>query len=193
MPWVKAEYAGELAVLSAWLAALVPWSLTADLSAPGGSYMFVLRWPLFELQIRVPLEVTANGEVIGNASALLAQQFPGAELFGGLFVTDPVSAAAFYDARPLVLGSVAWAAGAVVVLIAVALSVAMYRDEAGTRARLPADDVRTMGGLLALATLAFAVATLLYAAERAVVGLPIPIGVVVVGALAVGLLRTERV
>lgn len=193
MAWVKAEYAGELAVVSAWIAALVPWSLTFDPNAPAGSYMFMVRFPVLEVQIRLPLVVTGNGEVIGSAEAVLADNFPGTELGWSVFATDPVSAATFYDQQALVLGSVAWAAGAVVVLVAVALSVWLYFDEAGARERLPVDEVRTMGALLAVAVVLFGLATVGYVIGSDLVGLPVPLGVVVVGALAAALLRVERV
>lgn len=193
MAWVKAEYAGELAVVSAWIAALTPWSLTFQPEAPAGSFMFMVRFPLLELQIRLPLEVTRNGEVIGRADAVLAESYPGVEVLGAAFVTNPIGAAGFYDQQSLVLGSVAWAAGGAVVVLALALSVWLYRNEEAVGERLPFDEVRTMGALLAVAALCFAAATVGYLRGSDLVGVPVPVGVLVLGALAVVLLRVERV
>lgn len=193
MAWVKAEYAGELAVVSAWIAALTPWSLTFNPNAPAGSWMFVVRLSVLELQIRLPTVIREGGDVIGSAASALAATYPGVGLFWSAFVTDPVSAALFYEDQSLVLGSVAWALGALVVVLAVALSIWLYRDEAAVRETLPYDEVRTMGVLLAAATALFGVATVAYFLGRDVVGVPVPLGVVVVGALAATLLRIERV
>ncbi len=193
MAWVKAEYAGELAVVAAWIAALTPWSLTFNPNAPLGSYLFVARFPLGELQVRIPTEITADGTVVGRADAVLAETYPGFEIIGPVFVTDPVRAAAFYSQPALVRGSVVWAVGAVVVLVALGLSIWLYRDESGVRDRLPFDEVRTMGVLLGLVALLFVIATAFYVQARATVGIPVPIGVLVVGLLAVVLLRVDRV
>lgn len=193
MAWVKAEYAGELAVVSAWIAALTPWSLTLQPNAPAGSWMFMARFPLFEVQIRLPTVFREGGEVIGSAAPALAESYPGFGLLWGAFVTNPVSATLFYEEQSLVLGSAAWAAGALVVLLAVALSLWLYRDEATVQERLAVDEVRAMGVLLAVSAVCFAVATVGYFQARALVGIPLPIGVVVVGALAVTLWRVERV
>lgn len=192
MPWVKAEYAGELAVVAAWLAALVPWSVSLQPDGPFGSVLFMVRWPLAELQVRVPANLTANGQPL-DVEGALGQVYPGTNVFGSFYVTEPVSAATFYESSPLVPGGWAWLVGAAVVLVALGLSVALYLDEAGTARRLPADHVRVMAALLGLATAAFAVASGFYYLGRDVVGVPVPVGVAVVGALAVALARVERV
>jgi len=192
MPWVKSEYAGELAVLSAWIAALVPWSVTVHTGGPLGSWLFMIRFPLAELQVRAASTVTIDGQEV-QVAELIDQVYPGVAVWGNAYLVDPISAATTYEVTVLQLGSVAWAVGTVFVVLAVLLSLAMYRDEAATARRLPADEVRVMGGLLLAATLAFVAATVLYLQGRDVVGVPIPVGVVVVGALAVALLRVDRV
>lgn len=192
MPWVKAEYAGELAVVAAWIAALVPWSLSLEPSGPFDSILFMVRWPLFELQVRIPANFSANGQQLDVAGAL-AEVYPGAGLFGPFYVADPVTAATHYESDWLAYGGYAWLAGAAVVAVAVVLAVALYRDEAATARRLPADPVRAMAGLLGLATVAFGVASACYWLGPGFVGVPIPVGVAVVGALAVSLARVERV
>ena len=45
MVWVRSEYAEELAVVSAWLMALLPWSLTYG--RPMGGRYVAIRFPLF--------------------------------------------------------------------------------------------------------------------------------------------------
>lgn len=203
MAWVKSEYASEVAVLSAWLAALVPWSVTYQPAAqPIGGTIYMIRFPFFEVQVRA-LSILVN-DTLRDASHLLAEFYPGTNLFEGVYVTTPPTAAAFYTDLPVTegtvaagsaphVGSLAWTVGAAVLLVALALSLALYVDEAGTADRLPVDAVRAMGGLLAVATVALAVATVFYYQGRAVTGIPVPIGVVVVGALAGVLLRVERV
>lgn len=189
MAWVKSEYAAEVSVLSAWLAALVPWSVSFY-AGPVGSRLFSFRFPLAELQVRAALRI--NGET-ALAEEALAQVYPGTHLLGGIWAITPVSAITGFGQVVLSAGGIAWALGALVVLVAVALSLAMVRDEEATAARLPRDNVRIMGGLLAIATVCFGTASVLYFLGRSVVGIPIPVGVLVVGTLAVSLLRVERV
>lgn len=192
MAWVKSEYAAELAVLSAWIAALVPWSVTVHPGGPLGSWLFFIRFPIAELQVRAASQITVDGEEAPVAE-LLADVYPGWQVYGNAFVADPVSSAMTYGIDALQAGSVAWAVGAVLVVCAVLLGLAMYADEEGTARRLPVDEVRVMGALLGAATLSFAVATVLYYQGRDVVGVPVPVGVLVVGALAAILLRVDRV
>jgi hypothetical protein len=192
MPWVKSEYAPELAVLSAWIAALVPWSVTVHTAAPLGSVLFAIRFPLAEIQVRAASTVTVDGQTV-RVTDVLDQVYPGVGVWGDAYLADPISAAATYDPVALQVGSAAWALGAVLIALAVVLGIAMYRDEAATARRLPYDEVRVMGGLLAGASLAFAAASALYYLGRDVVGVPVPIGVLLVGALAVALLRIDRV
>lgn len=190
MAWVKAEYAGELAVVAAWIGALVPWSVSYQPSAPFGSVFFAVRWPLFELQVRIPSTVEGDPQPVAEA---LTDVYPGLNLVGDFYVTQPIGAASLYESTALTTGSLAWLAGAGVVLVALVLSVALYRDETGTAARLPMDHVRLMAVLLGSATVAFAVASALYWLGPDYVGMPIPVGVLVLGALAVVLARVERV
>ncbi len=192
MPWVKSEVAGELAVVSAWIAALVPWSATVHTGGPLGSWLFMLRFPLAELQIRIASSVTIDGQDV-PVEQLLAQVYPGWQVWNDVYVVDPITASLGYTQGTLQLGSLAWALGAVVVAVAVLLSVAMYIDEEGTAQRLPVDEVHLMGAILGVATVCFLAATVLYYRAPDVVGVPVPVGVAVVGALAVALLRAERV
>lgn len=190
MAWVKAEYAGELAVVAAWIAALVPWSVSLQPSAPFGSIFFAVRWPLFELQVRIPAAVDGDQQPVAEA---LADVYPGTNLGGGFYLAEPVTAASHYGSTTLTNGSLAWMVGAAIVLVAVVLSIALYRDESGTATRLPVDHVRLMALILGLATAAFAVASAFYWIGPDFIGVPVPVGVLVVGALAVVLARVERV
>ena len=46
--WVRSEYAGELAVLSAWLCALLPWSVSY--ATPGDVEVFRIHFPYLLFQ-----------------------------------------------------------------------------------------------------------------------------------------------
>lgn len=218
MPWVRAEYAGEVAVVSAWLAALVPWNLTyqSDLPPLGGE-VYLARFGLFGLQIRPRqlILVRRPASLVGNGSTavtnqtvpmdeLIATFVPGTKIVANVYATTPPTAAAFYADLPvtpettaagssLFWGGVAWTVGAAVLLVAIGLSVALYRDEDGVTERLPLDPVVAMGALLGGTCLAFAAASATFYLGRTVTGTPVPIGVVLIGALAVALLRAERV
>jgi hypothetical protein len=192
MPWVKSEVAGELAVVSAWIAALVPWSGTIHTGGPLGSWLFMIRFPLAELQVRVASTVSIDGQEV-PVQQVLAQVYPGWHVWNDLYLVDPVSAALGYEAATLQFGSLAWALGTLFVLAALVLSFAMYFEEEATADRLPVDAVRLMGAILGLGSVCFLAATVLYYRASDVVGTPIPIGAVVVGALAVALVRAERV
>lgn len=218
MPWVRSEYAGETAVVSAWLAALVPWSVTYQPALPPlGATVYLARLGLFGVQIRPrqTILVRRPAELAGGGSGATVNEsvpitdvidlfVPGSKVIGNVYATTPPTAAAFYADLPitpettaagssLFWGGVAWTVGAVVLLAALALSVALYRDETGVTERLPVDPVTAMGGLLGATCVAFAVGTVLFYLGRSVTGVPVPLGLVVVGALAVMLLRAERV
>ncbi|MFC5366875.1 DUF7549 family protein [Salinirubrum litoreum] len=163
--WVRSEYAGELAVLSAWFAALLPWNVSYVGDVLGGSALFV-RFPFFQVRF---LFDTAFGPPVR-------------------FLTLP-AALDLQRGNPIELAYQVWAAGAVVVALAVGLSVAYYLAEDRLDATL--DPVRLMGGLLALGGVVFAVAVVLLA-TRGFGGIPVPVGVVLMLALAGSLLGVER-
>lgn len=190
MAWVDSEYASELSVVAAWLAALVPWSVSVYSRGPLGSRIFAFRFPLVELQVRAATRIEGDPAA---ASEILAQLVPGTPVYGSIFALDPLSATFAFEEQSLVLGGAAWLLGALVVLTVFALSLALYRDEAAVAARLQWDEVRVVGVLLMICSLCFAAASGFYFLGRSAVGIPIPIGVIVVGALAVVLLQVERV
>lgn len=170
MTWVRSEYAGELAVVSAWLAALVPWNVAYG-AVPGtnGSALF-FRFPF--VQIRYIFGIPyADQQVIEH----------------------PIGALGWVSGAPEILYYL-WIAGAAFILAAVLLSFAMYAAEETVEERSPVHPVRAMGGFLVVAAL------FLTAATVAVVthgdfggGLPIPLGLAVLYMLAGVLLRAELV
>jgi len=87
MVWVRSEYAGELAVLSTWLSAFIPWNVMLS-SVAGGSVLFV-RFPF--VQVRYAYGV------------------PFAE---GTVILDPLSAISFQAGNSIAVAYQAWAVGA---------------------------------------------------------------------------------
>jgi uncharacterized protein (TIGR04206 family) len=166
MVWVRAEYAGPLAVVSTWLAALLPWNVTYSPDVAGGAVLFV-RFPFF--QVRYAFDVAAARRVA---------------------VSDPLSATAFQSGQSIQAAYQVWAIGAAILAAALVVSVLYYRYEDRVESG-PVDPVRLLGGLLALAGIALAVATYLLA-TRGFPGVPIPIGVAFLLAFGGVLLAVER-
>lgn len=183
--WVRSEYAGELAVLSAWLSALLPWNVTYSRFGDLGSTLFV-RFPFLQVQFTWLPKVRVDGEV---------QSFrqTGVEVVGGVWVADPITAAAFPEGVGLnvVWASTTWAIGAAVIGLAVLLSLAMYAREDEVEARMPVDPVRTMGALLGVGALVLTVATVLVFRSD-LPGIPIPVGTLLLWVFAVTLLTVDR-
>lgn len=162
--WVRSEYAGELAVLSAWLAALLPWSVSFVRALGGG--LLVVRFPLFEVRYGIGLPLARAVEVSG-----------------------PVAAARLQQGTASAAGYRLWIPGAVVVGLALALSVVYYRREERLEAG-PLDPVRAMGLLLLGGSLVFAGTTFLLASGFP--GATLPVGVPLTLALALALLVADR-
>jgi uncharacterized protein (TIGR04206 family) len=165
MVWVRSEYAGELAVLSTWLSAFIPWNVTLS-SVAGGSVLFV-RFPF--VQVRYAYGV------------------PFAQ---GTLVSDPLSAISFQAGNSIAVAYQAWAAGAAVFAVAVGVSVVYYLAEERVEA-LPVDPVRLIGGLLGLTGVVLAVATYLLV-TRGFPGVPLPVGVAFLFVFAGVLLTIDR-
>ncbi|WP_137287151.1 DUF7549 family protein [Halorussus salinisoli] len=151
MVWVRSEYAGELAVVLAWLSALLPWNVTYSTLSGVGSVLFV-RFPFFQVRYVAGISISK-----------------------GLAVSTPLGALAYQEGQSIAAAYTAWAVGAAVVGAAVALSVLLYRYE--ERVEATVDAVRVMGALLSLAGVVLTAATWLLW-TRGFPGLPIPIGVV---------------
>lgn len=194
--WVRSEYTSELAVLAAWVSLLVPWSVSYNGDAPVigldsvGATLYFVRFPFFELQFRS--DTVIRNEIEFDIAGLLASQYPGTEVLASIYVTTPPTSALFYDGQ-LALASVVWSVAAVAFLAAFVLSIALYVRERAVVASLPVSEVRLMGALLGAGALGTGVASVLHYAQRDVVGIPIPVGVLVIAAFALVLLRIEAV
>jgi len=202
MVWVKSEYADELAVLVTWLTMVVPWSVTYHSDGPLSSHLAFVRISVFELQLRFPSEITIQypdrAEQLEVMNALDAV-YSGSRLFENFYGTTPPTAALWYDgvafetARALTLANAFWTLAALLLLAAFALSIAMYTREDATRERLPLPYPRLTGWLLVAATVPLTVSTAWFYIARDTVGIPIPVGLVVILVLAVLLIRAETV
>ncbi|MFC6942910.1 TIGR04206 family protein [Salinirubellus sp. GCM10025818] len=166
MVWVRSEYAGEFAVLSAWVSALVPWSVS--FASQGGISLVVLRFPAFMFQFVL-----------------------GAQLVGGERPFLPVwSAYAFPASEAVARAYLVWLGGAAVFALALALSVVYYAADERLEARLPVDPVRLMGGLL-LAT-AVVLSASIVMLWTSYLGRAVPVGVLFLYAFGYLLLVVER-
>lgn len=165
MAWVRSEYAGELAVVAAWLSALVPWSVSV--ASRGNISFVVVRWPLFVFQFLFGVD-------LGTAEQpfLTVAQMPGT-------ASNPTNLQAYY----------VWLAAGVVVGLALLLSIVYYAREEQLEARSPVNPVRLMGALLTLAGLSFLVSLVLL--WQGFFGLTVPVGAIIVLLLGVVLLRVE--
>jgi len=177
MVWVRSEYAAELAVLTTWFTALVPWNIHyAPLSA-GSSVLFV-RFPLLQVRYVFGLELLRGTQLGLPVVAPLVDDSG--------FV---VSAMAFQDSVRLTTAYEVWAVGALVYLVALGVSVAYYRDEERVEA-WRVDPVSLLGGLLLLAAGIFGAASAF--TYGVFPGVPIPLGVPLTGLFGVVLLAAER-
>jgi uncharacterized membrane protein len=198
MVWVKSEYADELAVLVTWLSMVVPWSVAYNSEGPLGSHIAFVRVSVFELQLRFPSNISFQGVPLDVARALDVV-YGGFQIAGNFYGAFPPTAALFYDgttlefADALTLANAFWSLAGAIMLAAFVLSVAMYRDEAATSARLPVAYHRLAGWLLAAASICLAVATAWFYVARPRVGIPLPVGLVVILALAITLIRADTV
>jgi uncharacterized protein (TIGR04206 family) len=164
--WVRSEYAGELAVLSAWLCALLPWSVSY---ASQGSDRLVRIHFLYAFFQFAPGSGLAN---FLDTTVLLPE------------------AVSFADNASVSFGYQLWALGAIVVTGALALSVTYYRLDIRLERRSPVDPVRVMGLLLVAAAVPLAAAT--YFVHSGSVGVTIPVGVPFTLVLGGLLLVVER-
>lgn len=126
MVWVRSEYAGELAVLAAWVAALLPWNImyAPEIEGLEGSVLYI-RWPFLQVRYVFGIPI-AQGITIDLPAGALD------------LVTGTVTLA--YEL---------WIVGAVIVALATLLSLSMYVVDGLDERSIPADHLRTLGGLLA--------------------------------------------
>lgn len=179
MVWVRSEYAGELAVLSTWVAALLPWNIHYAPLSEGASVLFV-RFPL--LQVRY-----VSGLPVRTMQLGLPVPAPLADSSGLV-----VSVIAFQDHAGLTTAYWAWAAGAALYLVALGVSAAYFSDQERVEA-WPVDPVKLLGGLLLAVAAALGLASYLTFTAAAFPGVPLPVGVVLVALLGSVLVGAERV
>ena len=163
--WVRSEYAGELAVLSAWLCALLPWGV----SYAGGIRLFRIHFIYAFLQFT-----------------------PGLALEGSTPYVSVWAARTFPQDEALAFGYRLWLLAAGVFSLALALSVVYYVYDHRLEERAPVDPVRLMGVLLLASAVAFTAST--YFVLTRLPGWTIPVGVgfmYVFGALLLVVERTE--
>lgn len=167
--WVEPEYAGEVAVLSTWIAALLPWSVT-----------FFQR------------EMTQGGVV----TAVWIRFLPGRFLyvFGLGFVQESPyrwvwDVPSFVATPGETIAGYVWLVGAAVFLVALAVSVVYYVDEQRVES-WRFDPVRLLGGLLVTAGAVLLVATAILWRYQG--GMILPVGVVFQLGLGIVLLRVDR-
>jgi uncharacterized protein (TIGR04206 family) len=165
MALVRSEYAGEFAVVAAWISALMPWSITYFRPAEVPLELVVVRYGYFHLQFLL------SGPLLDTETFLLLHEAHG-------YVASNV--------RPAITVA---AVAAVGLTLALALSVAYYHAEARIES-LPVDPVRLMGALLGVCGLVYLGATALLWQEKA--GTTVPVAPLFMLVFAVSLLRVER-
>lgn len=162
---LRTKYAGELAVLSTWASALLPWSVS--FASQGGLSLVVVRWQVFLVQF------------------IFGAQLPNEAPFQLLHSAIAFETGAVREAY------LVWAVGAVPFLLAFVLSVAYYAREEQVAERLPVDPVRLLGGLLLVSGLVLGASTALLVDRY--VGTTIPVGALFLLVFGAILLRVERV
>lgn len=168
--WVRSEYAGELAVLSAWMCALLPWSV---------------------------LYASRDGArlIRGHFVYVFFQFAPGSGMEGLIQNVVLIGGGRTFGANEAVaFGYRLWVLGAFVMTLAVLLSFVYYLYDQALEERSPVDPVRVMGALLVTAGIPFAGAT--YFVHTGGLGVTVPVGVpfmFVLGGLLLIVERTENV
>lgn len=167
--WVKSEYAGEVAVLSTWLSALLPWSVSLFRESFGPAGAVNAVWLRF-LPGRF-LYVFGAVERSGSPWNWV-WEVPG-----------------FVASQGETTASFVWLAGSALFVFPLALSIVYYLDEARVES-WGFDPVRALGGLLvASGTLLFVASVLLFVNQT---GMTFPVGTMVQLGLGIVLLRAER-
>ncbi|MGM0606489.1 MAG: DUF7549 family protein [Halobacteriota archaeon] len=168
MVWIRSEYAGELAVVFAWLSVLVPWDVRYVGDVFGGSVLFV-RFPLLQLQYVWGSEVAViEGSTFSHLGTVIAA----------------------HAGQPVFPGYVAWGVAAALVVITAVYGAGYYLREDRLET-WPIDPVRTIGALLCLSAIAFSVAIAVLL-TRGIGGVPVPIGVLLLFVFGGTLLRADR-
>lgn len=164
--WVRSEYAGEFAVLSVWLCAMLPWSVTV--ARGDGFWLFRIHFVYLFFQFLPGLNL-------------------GEDYVPWVFVHE---APGFPDSGAVAFGYQLWVLGAALFALPLALSVAYYAYDDRLEARAPLDPVRVMGVLLVAAAVPLTGASYFLATEMR--GYSLPVGVLFMYLLGAMLLLVER-
>lgn len=164
MAWVKSEYAGELAVLSTWLVAVAPWSVSVF--GNGQITGVVFRFLPFRLQYLYGIAIPNELNFVWAPDAMRFPEYTG-------------------------LAAVLWTVALAVFAVAFGASLYYYRREAAFEDRLPIHPVRLFGGLLGVVGVLTLVGTVLLNLSGGFAGTTIPVGALVAPALAGVLLTAD--
>ena len=166
--WVRSEYAGELAVVAAWMAVLLPWNVAVSQRVFDGRFLSV-RFPLFEIQYGWGFSIAElNGIALHSVPAAIRLQ-----------AGESVAVAYWV-----------WGVAAAVVIAAALVGVVYYLREETVESG-PIDPVRLVGALLCLAGGLFVAASYLRF-RFGIPEYPVPVGTVILLVLGVVLLRVDR-
>jgi len=169
MPWVRSEYAGELAVLSVWLTALLPWSISYFSATIAGRTVTVINIRFLFFQLHYLFGISFDEQTLDDLVQFVYE------------VPDFVPANQRLEAE-------IWLAGAAVFAVLLLLSFAYYAREETLAVRVPVDLVRLFGAAFAVLAVVFSVAVVMFNPHQVTV----PVGTLFMWAFAVVLLRIER-
>lgn len=169
MPWVRSEYAGELAVLSVWLTALLPWSISYFSETIAGRNVTVINIRFLFFQLHYLFGISFGEQTFDDLVQLVYE------------VPDFVPTNQRLEAE-------IWLAGAAVFAVLLLLSFAYYAREETLAERVPVDLVRLFGAAFAVLAVVFSVAVVMFNPHQVTV----PVGTLFMWAFAVVLLRIER-
>lgn len=164
MAWVRSEYAGALAVLCTWAAAVLPWSVTVFSLGTITQVVIRFHWVAFRFQFGAPEELILPSHTV--LGALRSAASPGI--------------------RQAVL---VWVGATVVMTALLVFSVVYYLREERVEG-LPVDPVRLTGWVLLVVAAVHVGSLWLLVTHRA--GLTLPVGVVFEVLFAVVLLTVDR-
>ena len=164
MAWVKSEYAGELAVLSTWLVAVAPWSVSVF--GNGQVTGVVFRFLPFRLQYLYGIAIPNELNFIWAWESMQFPEFTG-------------------------LSGTLWTVALALFAVAFGASLYYYKREAEFADRLPLDPVRFFGALLGAVGLLTLGGTVLLNLDGGFPGTTVPIGALVAPVLAGVLLTAD--
>lgn len=167
--WVKSEYAGEVAVLSTWLCALLPWSVSVFQESFDSGASVTAVWLRF-----LPGRFLYLFGAIERAEGPWdwAWEVPG-----------------FVASQGETLAAFAWLAGATLFLFPLALSIVYYLDEQRVES-WGIDPVRSLGRMLVISGSLLLVASGVLFFEQS--GTTLPVGTLIQLGLGIVLLRAEQ-